>query len=89
MLGALVARVSGQRLGAFMRERIFDPLGMRDTAFQVPPEKLSRLSASYSMNRQTNKLEVFDDVANSAWRSEPAYHFSSIRILIPPKARDP
>ena len=28
-------------LGAFMRERIFDPLGMRDTAFQVPAEKIA------------------------------------------------
>ncbi len=33
VLGALIARVSGQSLGTFMRERIFDPLGMKDTAF--------------------------------------------------------
>ena len=31
VLGALIARVSGQSLGTFMRERIFDPLGMKDT----------------------------------------------------------
>src|SRR6185437_15264631 len=40
VLGALIARVSGQFLGSFMQERIFDPLGMKDTAFYVPPEKL-------------------------------------------------
>src|SRR5512133_587827 len=34
-LGALIARVSGQRLGTFMRKRIFDPLGMNDTGFSV------------------------------------------------------
>jgi CubicO group peptidase (beta-lactamase class C family) len=73
VLGALIARVSGQSLGAFMRERIFDPLGMKDTAFHVPPEKIDRLAAFYFFNRQTNKLEFFDDVAKSAWRSEPPF----------------
>ncbi len=71
VLGALIARVSGQSLGTFMRERIFDPLGMKDTAFYVPPEKIDRLPAFYFFNRQTNKLDFFDDAANSAWRSEP------------------
>src|SRR5882672_2340546 len=36
VLGVLIARVSGQSLGTFMRERIFEPLGMNDTAFWVP-----------------------------------------------------
>jgi CubicO group peptidase (beta-lactamase class C family) len=71
VLGALVARVSGQSLGAFMRERIFAPLGMKDTAFHVPPEKVPRLPGCYSFNRQTNTLDFFDDPAHSAWRSQP------------------
>lgn len=71
VLGALIARVSGQSLGTFMRERIFDPLGMNDTAFHVPPDKIDRLPVFYAFNRQTNMLDVFDDVAHSAWRSEP------------------
>lgn len=33
VLGALISRVSGKSLGRFMRERIFDPLGMNDTSF--------------------------------------------------------
>ena len=73
VLGVLIARVSGQSLGAFMRERIFDPLGMKDTAFHVPSEKIERLPAFYVFNRQTNTLEFFDDVANSAWRTEPPF----------------
>jgi len=73
VLGALVARVSGRSLGTFMRERIFEPLGMKDTAFHVPPEKIGRLPGFYSFDRQTNRLEVFDDGAESAWRSEPAF----------------
>jgi CubicO group peptidase (beta-lactamase class C family) len=71
VLGALIARISGQSLGTFMRDRIFDPLGMKDTGFHVPPEKIDRLPAFYFFNHQTNKLDFFDDVANSAWRSEP------------------
>jgi CubicO group peptidase (beta-lactamase class C family) len=73
VLGVLIARVSGQSLGTFMRQRIFDPLGMRDTAFRVPPEKIDRLPACYSFNRQTKTLEIYDDVANSAWRPEPPF----------------
>ncbi|HEX4207966.1 MAG TPA: serine hydrolase domain-containing protein [Ktedonobacteraceae bacterium] len=71
VLGALIARISGQSLGTFMRERIFDPLGMKDTAFHVPAEKIDRLPSFYFFNRQTNKLDVFDDAANSAWQPEP------------------
>jgi CubicO group peptidase (beta-lactamase class C family) len=71
VLGALIARMSGQSLGTFMRELIFDPLGMKDAAFHVAPEKIGRLPAFYFFNRQTNKLDFFDDPVNSAWRSEP------------------
>jgi len=73
VLGALIARVSGQTLGTFMRQRIFDPLDMKDTAFHVPPEKIDRLPAFYFFNRQTNKLDFFDDPVNSAWRAEPPF----------------
>jgi len=73
VLGVLITRVSGQSLGTFMRERIFDPLGMRDTAFHVPSEKIERLPSCYFFNRRTNKLDVFDGVANSAWRAQPSF----------------
>ena len=71
VLGALIARASGQSFGAFLRERIFDPLGMKDTGLYVPPEKISRLPGFYFLNHQTNKLESFDDPKNSAWSTEP------------------
>jgi len=71
VLGALIARVSGQSLGTFLRQRIFDPLGMKDTAFHVPPEKIHRLPTCYFSNRQTGGLDSFDDSANSSWSSEP------------------
>ena len=41
--GALIARVAGQPLPEFLAERIFEPLGMVDTAFFVPGGKLDRL----------------------------------------------
>jgi CubicO group peptidase (beta-lactamase class C family) len=41
--GVLIARVSGQPLPEFLAERIFEPLGMIDTSFHVPSEKLDRL----------------------------------------------
>jgi CubicO group peptidase (beta-lactamase class C family) len=73
VLGVLVARVSGQSLGMFMRERIFDPLGMKDTAFRVPSKKIERLPACYRFNHEKNVLECYDDAANSAWRPEPPF----------------
>src|SRR5439155_21193183 len=42
--GVLVARVSGRTLPEFLAARIFEPLGMSDTGFHVPPEKLERLA---------------------------------------------
>lgn len=47
VLGRLVEVVSGQRLGEFLQQRIFDPLAMVDTAFWVPTEKRDRLAALY------------------------------------------
>jgi CubicO group peptidase (beta-lactamase class C family) len=41
--GVLVARASGRSLPEFLAERIFEPLGMVDTGFHVPREKLDRL----------------------------------------------
>jgi CubicO group peptidase (beta-lactamase class C family) len=73
LLGVLIARVSGQSLGTFMGERIFDPLGMKDTAFGIPARKIKRFAASYSFNHQTKTLDLYDDVANSAWRADPPF----------------
>lgn len=42
-----------------MRERIFDPLGMRETNFHVPPGEIDRLPAFYFFNRRTSKLYFF------------------------------
>jgi CubicO group peptidase (beta-lactamase class C family) len=68
VLGALIARVSGQSLGAFLRERIFKPLGMKDSGFVVPDEKIDRLPVFYA-----NATDVFDSAAASTWRTAPPF----------------
>lgn len=73
VLGVLIERVAGKSFGEFMRERIFDPLGMRDTAFSVPPEKLDRFLPSYYLNSETNTLDVYDGVENSDWGVPPPF----------------
>jgi len=73
VLGILVARACGQSLDDVLRERIFDPLGMIDTGFTVPPEKLRRLPTFYLPDPQTGALSVLDDPAHSWWSSPPAF----------------
>jgi CubicO group peptidase (beta-lactamase class C family) len=73
VLGVLIARASGQPFEAFLRERIFDPLGMKDTGFSVPAEKINRLATSYASNPQTGALEVYDPAANGQWSRPPAF----------------
>ena len=48
VLARVVEVASGQRFDAFLRERIFDPLGMSDTDFHVPPEKQDRFTTMYA-----------------------------------------
>jgi CubicO group peptidase (beta-lactamase class C family) len=69
----LIARASGRSLGAFMRERVFEPLGMRDTAFHVPPGQIERLPGFYAFDRQADALVPFDDETSSAWREPPPF----------------
>jgi CubicO group peptidase (beta-lactamase class C family) len=49
VLGALIERVSGRTFGEFLQERMFGPLGMKDTAFYVPQDKLNRLAKTYKI----------------------------------------
>lgn len=79
VLGAVIEVVSGKRLSKFMQEEIFEPLGMKDTAFWVPKEKQSRLARAYETVEKENggkelvlytgdNLAICNDMANP-----PAY----------------
>jgi CubicO group peptidase (beta-lactamase class C family) len=73
VLSVLVARAAGKPLETFFRERIFDPLGMKDTSFSVPANKLGRLATSYAPNPQTGALEVYDKTEGGDWSRPPAF----------------
>ncbi len=73
VLGVLIARVAGQSLEQALQERLFEPLGMRDTGFQVPAGKLDRFASAYRMDPQEKKLVVSDDAVNSRWSKPPAF----------------
>lgn len=59
ILGAVIEEISGKSLDVFLKERIFDRLGMVDTHFYLPAEKTSRLSVVY--NQEDNKIVRADD----------------------------
>ncbi|HVK80452.1 MAG TPA: serine hydrolase domain-containing protein [Verrucomicrobiae bacterium] len=54
--GAIIERLSGQTLSAFMRARIFAPLGMHDTGFVVPPQDSARLADIYDTDPTSGAL---------------------------------
>ncbi len=56
--GAVIERISGQRFDRFLKERIFAPLKMEDTFFEVPESKLSRFGTNHRWNAEQRKLEV-------------------------------
>jgi CubicO group peptidase (beta-lactamase class C family) len=63
ILGVLIARAAGKPLGEVLRERIFEPLGMKDTGFHVPADKLDRLPTCYwTEGGQRKELVAFDEV---------------------------
>ena len=57
-VGILVEKISGMTLDAFLRTRIFEPLGMRDTFYNVPREKVNRVAAVYSPG-EGGKISLF------------------------------
>ena len=58
VLGVLIARASGQSFEAFLQDRLFGPLGMRDTGFHVPAAKLDRLASAYMMDPEKKELDL-------------------------------
>src|SRR5438876_6395586 len=73
VLGVLIARASGQSLETFLHERLFDPLGMKDTSFSVPDASRDRLATSYWTDPASGKLTVYDEAKSSQWSRPPAF----------------
>jgi CubicO group peptidase (beta-lactamase class C family) len=72
VLGILIARASQQPLEAFLHERIFEPLNMKDTGFSVPPDKLYRFATSYLTNADGGAPDLYDE-AEGQWSRPPAF----------------
>jgi CubicO group peptidase (beta-lactamase class C family) len=68
--GYIVEKLSGQKFGDFLQQRIFKPLKMTDTAFYVSRDKASRLAAVYVGNAKTGKIE---EAGNLFGGSMPTY----------------
>ncbi len=66
VLGYLVQVISGQDFGAFVESRILGPLGMSDTHFVIPDEKLQRFAANYTPDGE--RLKQVDDPQTSRYR---------------------
>ncbi len=73
ILGVLIGRATGQKLEAFFHERIFAPLGMKDTGFSVPEAKLDRLATCYQTDPTTGRLAVFDRARNGRFARPPVF----------------
>jgi CubicO group peptidase (beta-lactamase class C family) len=63
VIGLVVEAISGQSLGAFLEQRLFRPLGMVDTSFQLPPEKVPRLARPLTRDPDTGEAQSVPDRA--------------------------
>jgi CubicO group peptidase (beta-lactamase class C family) len=73
-LGLLLARATGKPLPALFDERIFQPLGMKDTGFSVREDQRERFATGYWNNFQSGAFEVFDPAEGGQWNQPPAFH---------------
>jgi len=83
VIGYLIGKISGKPFEQFLKERIFDPLGMKDTDFHVPADKAHRFAACYSADPQggmtfhaaerKNTLTLQDDPTTSSFLTPPSF----------------
>lgn len=72
VLGLVAERLTDRGLGELFEARIFRPLGMVDTGFHVPPEKLARLADSWAMVPGKGK-RLYDPAEGGLWSGPPSY----------------
>jgi len=73
IIGHLVEKLTGKKLGEYMREVIFDPLNMNDTGFFVAPQKLSRFKQIYTAGDKGQTIKM-ENVPLGTYGSDPAVH---------------
>jgi CubicO group peptidase (beta-lactamase class C family) len=72
VIGWLIEKISGQRLDAFLHERLFAPLGMADTGFHVPAAKAQRLASCYQAT-PAGGFTLQDDARTSPFLTPPDF----------------
>ena len=70
VMGYLVQKLSGLSFGEFLRTRLFEPLGMTDSGFWCPPDKINRFASCY-MPRPGGGLQTQDDAGKSTYAAPP------------------
>jgi CubicO group peptidase (beta-lactamase class C family) len=70
--GVLIARATGMSFGDALRERICEPLGMRDTAFSVDGQSSSRLATAYQRDDASGEV-VVEEGPDGYWSQPPAF----------------
>ncbi len=70
VMGYLVQKLSGMSFGEFLRTRLFEPLGMTDTAFWCPPEKIDRFASCYQP-KEGGGIKLQDDAGKSTYAAPP------------------
>ncbi|MDI6099549.1 serine hydrolase domain-containing protein [Actinoplanes sp. NEAU-A12] len=73
LVGVLVARVTGQSFESFLRERVFEPLGMKDTGFHTPAGEIDRLPPLYAPDPRTGEFTVWDESEGGRYSRPPAF----------------
>lgn len=82
LVGLLVEVISGQRFDRFLQTRLFDPLGMTDTHFFLPEEKLNRFSALYRPDEERGLAVTERPTVASRWVRKPHTYFSGAGGLV-------
>jgi CubicO group peptidase (beta-lactamase class C family) len=73
VLGFLIARAAGTTLERFLETRVFEPIGMVDTAFWVPPERWDRFPVAHAIDPISGRRVAFDRPdTTSRWIAPPA-----------------
>ena len=77
--GVIIEKITGKTLEEFYQERIFQPLGMKDTSFYLDKTKLKRFSTSYTPKYENGQwgMAVFDQAETSEKVSGPKVHFGA------------
>jgi CubicO group peptidase (beta-lactamase class C family) len=73
VLGVMIERAVGQPFETFLAQRVFEPLGMKDTGFDVPWDKIGRLPTEYVIDPRSGRAAVYDDPHDGQWSRLPSF----------------